>query len=83
MAARKTSANRVAGTLETKPITSVSQEISKTFLIEKVIPAIKENWPRDEIMIQFSFNKTTQDATLMRMTVNFVKLPWKMGLIFD
>ncbi|XP_057440743.1 uncharacterized protein LOC130732769 [Lotus japonicus] len=49
--AKRTSVNRVAGTLETKPITSVTREISRSFLIEKVIPAIKEKWPRDDIHI--------------------------------
>jgi hypothetical protein len=47
--ARRTSVNRVAGTLETKPINSVNRDVSRRFLLEKVIPAIKEKWPRDAI----------------------------------
>jgi hypothetical protein len=47
--AKRNSVNRVAGTLETKSITSVNREVCRKFLIEKVIPAIKEKWPRDEI----------------------------------
>ncbi|KAK2366852.1 hypothetical protein QL285_080188 [Trifolium repens] len=47
--AMRTSVNRVAGTLETKPITSVNRDVSRKFLLEKVIPAIKEKWPRDAI----------------------------------
>ncbi|MCH90256.1 transposase [Trifolium medium] len=47
--AKRTSVNRAAGTLVTKPIISVTREISRKFLIEKVVPAIKEKWPRDEI----------------------------------
>ncbi|OMO88922.1 hypothetical protein COLO4_20032 [Corchorus olitorius] len=32
--------------LETKPITSVRKKEMRSFLIEKVLPAIKEKWPR-------------------------------------
>lgn len=46
--ARRTSVNRVAGTLETKPITSVTKEVSRRFLINEVLPAIKEKWPRED-----------------------------------
>lgn len=45
--AKRNSVNRAAGTLETKPITSVTKEVSRTFLIEKVLPAIREKWPKD------------------------------------
>ncbi|GAA0159416.1 hypothetical protein LIER_16193 [Lithospermum erythrorhizon] len=44
--AQRRSRNGEAGTLEMKPITSVTREIVKQFLIEKVIHVIKENWPR-------------------------------------
>ncbi|CAK8566040.1 unnamed protein product [Lathyrus sativus] len=46
--ARRSSVNRAAGTLETKPITSINKEISRMFLINKVLPAIKEKWPREQ-----------------------------------
>ncbi|KAJ0092521.1 hypothetical protein Patl1_25458 [Pistacia atlantica] len=35
-------------TLETKPITSVKREVIRSFLLEKVLPAIKANWPRED-----------------------------------
>ncbi|GAA0142926.1 hypothetical protein LIER_03720 [Lithospermum erythrorhizon] len=44
--AQRRSRNRDVGTLEMKPITSVTREIVKDFLIQKVIPAIREKWPR-------------------------------------
>jgi len=47
--AKRTSVNRAAGTLITKPISSVNREVIRKFLLEKVIPAIKEKWPRDAI----------------------------------
>ncbi|KAL7598103.1 hypothetical protein Lser_V15G26393 [Lactuca serriola] len=44
--AKRSSKNRVAGTLETKPILSVNKEITKSWLIEKVLPDIRAKWPR-------------------------------------
>ncbi|GJS04025.1 hypothetical protein Tco_0320533 [Tanacetum coccineum] len=44
--AKRSSKNRVAGTLETKPITSVNKEVTRKWLIEKVLPDIRAKWPR-------------------------------------
>ncbi|XP_023760264.1 uncharacterized protein LOC111908693 [Lactuca sativa] len=44
--AKRSSKNRVAGTLETKPILSVNKEITKSWLIEKVLSDIRAKWPR-------------------------------------
>ncbi|OMP10453.1 hypothetical protein COLO4_04492 [Corchorus olitorius] len=46
---KRSSVNRPAGTLETKPITTVNKDIMKTFLIDKVLPAIREKWPHDDM----------------------------------
>ncbi|WCJ43832.1 hypothetical protein M5689_024545 [Euphorbia peplus] len=43
--AKRNSANRVAGNLETKPITSVTRNIMRSFFIEKLLRAIREKWP--------------------------------------
>jgi hypothetical protein len=45
-AAKRSSKNRAVGTMETKPIESVTKEVTKRFLIEKLYPAIREKWPR-------------------------------------
>jgi hypothetical protein len=45
--AQRTSVNRPAGTMETKPV-SVTAERYRQFLIEKVLPAIKARWPDRE-----------------------------------
>ena len=55
--AKRSSKNRMAGTLETKPILSVTKEVYRRCLIEQVLPAIHAKWPRDggsvtEILIQ-------------------------------
>ncbi|XP_065877171.1 uncharacterized protein [Euphorbia lathyris] len=47
--AKRTSANRVAGTMETKPITSVNRQVIRRYLIDKVLPAIREKWPREDL----------------------------------
>ena len=46
---KRNSVNRVAGTLETKPLTSVRGEVMRSYLIEKVLPAIKAKWPREDL----------------------------------
>nr|XP_016514427.1 PREDICTED: uncharacterized protein LOC107831196 [Nicotiana tabacum] len=43
--AKKNSKNRVAGTLEIKPILSVTKDVTRTCLIEKVLPVIRSKWP--------------------------------------
>jgi hypothetical protein len=43
--AQRGSRNRPRGTLETKPF-SVTKAIYKKFIMEKVLPAIKEKWPQ-------------------------------------
>ncbi|XP_050916007.1 uncharacterized protein LOC127131116 [Lathyrus oleraceus] len=47
--AKRSSINRAAGTLEIKPITSVNKQVIRSYLIEKVLPAINEKWLREEI----------------------------------
>ncbi|XP_058759685.1 uncharacterized protein LOC131633000 [Vicia villosa] len=46
--AKRSSANRVAGTLENKLIASVTREVNKMFLINHVLPAIKNVWPKED-----------------------------------
>jgi hypothetical protein len=47
--AQRRSANRPAGTLVVKPITSITRDVIKDFMTNKVLPAIREKWPREEI----------------------------------
>ncbi|XP_010689166.1 uncharacterized protein LOC104902922 [Beta vulgaris subsp. vulgaris] len=46
-AAKRTSKNRAKGTMITKVIESVNQKVTRDMLINEIIPAIKEKWPRD------------------------------------
>ncbi|XP_074266633.1 uncharacterized protein LOC141589912 [Silene latifolia] len=43
------SRNRDAGTLVTKSIPSITREVIRSFLIEKVVPAIKATWPIEDM----------------------------------
>ncbi|XP_021856181.2 uncharacterized protein [Spinacia oleracea] len=45
VATKRTSKNRVKGTIETKPVKSVNQIATRDMMINKLIPAIKEKWP--------------------------------------
>jgi len=47
--AKRTSANRVAGTMETKAMTLVNRDVIRSFFIEKVLLAIKAKWPREAL----------------------------------
>ncbi|KAI3511819.1 hypothetical protein L1887_18977 [Cichorium endivia] len=47
--AKRSSKNRVAGTLETKPILSVTKEVTRSWLIEKVLPDIRAKWPGSQL----------------------------------
>ncbi|KAL4346841.1 hypothetical protein GQ457_17G010120 [Hibiscus cannabinus] len=42
--ARHNSKNRQVGTLETKPILSVTKDVTRSCLIDKVLPAIRAKW---------------------------------------
>ncbi|XP_074293752.1 uncharacterized protein LOC141620902 [Silene latifolia] len=43
--AKRNSKNRVAGTMETKPIESITKQVVKDMLIGKVLPELKRKWP--------------------------------------
>ena len=43
--AKRRSKNRAAGTLETKAISSVTKDVIRSCLIEKVLPSIQTKWP--------------------------------------
>ncbi|XP_057791331.1 uncharacterized protein LOC131008473 [Salvia miltiorrhiza] len=45
VAAKRSSKNRVAGTLEQKPIESVSKPVMRDYFINKIVPAIIAKWP--------------------------------------
>ncbi|KAL2893707.1 Transposable element Tc3 transposase [Bienertia sinuspersici] len=44
--AKRNSKNRMAGTMETKAMQSITQEVMRHKFIHELLPAIKEKWPR-------------------------------------
>lgn len=44
-AAQISSKNRVDGTLETKACNSITKDIYRSYLLEKVVPEIRKKWP--------------------------------------
>ena len=53
--AKRKSRNRDAGTLISKPLTSIDKNTMRKYLIEKVLPAIKENFPRAGGFFNYTF----------------------------
>ncbi|XP_031259952.1 uncharacterized protein LOC116118124 [Pistacia vera] len=43
---RRSSKNHSAGTMETKTINSINKEIYRSYIVEKLLPAIRDKWPR-------------------------------------
>jgi len=47
--AKRSSVNRQAGTWEVKPIAHITRDVIREFMIERVLPAIREKWPMEDI----------------------------------
>ncbi|KAL6901930.1 hypothetical protein ACP4OV_004806 [Aristida adscensionis] len=47
--AKRSSVNRLAGTMEIKPITHITREVISKFMLQHVLPAIKAKWPREDM----------------------------------
>lgn len=76
--AKRNSKNRVAGTLESKPIVSVTKDVICSCMIENLLPAIKQKWPCSSsrtIFIQQDNAKPHLDINDM----NFVEAARKDG----
>jgi hypothetical protein len=65
--AQRRSVNRPVGTLVVKQITSITRDVIRDFMINKVLPAIREKWPHEEIN-QLIFIQ--QDNTPSHLEVN-------------
>ena len=85
--ARRASANRAADTLETKPITSVTKDIVRSYLIEKVIPAIKAKWPREDLNYPIFIQQDNARAHIQLVDEEFCRVATQngfevLGLVF-
>jgi len=43
------SQNRLRGELVIKPITSITRDVIRDFMLNKVLPAIRAKWPREDV----------------------------------
>lgn len=68
--AKRSSKNRSAGTVETKAITSVTQGIIRSCMIEKVLLSIRIKWPHISEWRLSVFSKTMQDSTFYHQMLN-------------
>ncbi|ETV70494.1 hypothetical protein H257_14149 [Aphanomyces astaci] len=84
VAAQRDSVNRKAGTLETKSIT-VTKDVYRTFLLDKVLPAIVAKWPYADHTIKLQHDNagahaTPEDAKLKAALDTYKALGWYMSL---
>ena len=47
--AKRRSVNREARTWEVKPIAHITRDVIREFMIQRVLPAIREKWPMEDI----------------------------------
>ncbi|KAL7142187.1 hypothetical protein ABFS83_08G107200 [Erythranthe nasuta] len=80
--ARRTSVNRVAGTMERKPITSVNRDIIRSYLIDKVIPAFKEKWPWEDSRYPIFIQQDNARSYIGQNDDEFLEQRYKVDLIF-
>ncbi|VFQ64020.1 unnamed protein product [Cuscuta campestris] len=45
-AAKRTSKNRSAGTMKTKPIPKITRDVMREMMVQQLLPAIREKWPQ-------------------------------------
>ncbi|XP_058215387.1 uncharacterized protein LOC131326570 [Rhododendron vialii] len=77
--AKCTSKNRVAGTLVTKAVT-VTKDVSRSCLIEKVLPAIRVKWPRSGEMETIVIQQDNAKAHIHPLDPKFLEAAHEDGL---
>ncbi|XP_049388575.1 uncharacterized protein LOC125864031 [Solanum stenotomum] len=77
--AKRNSKNRTAGTLETKPILSVTKDITRACLIEKVLPAIRSKWPASDSNIPICIQQDNARPHIGVNDLEFVEAAQKDG----
>lgn len=78
--AKRSSVNRPAGTIEMKPINSIKKDTIRQFMLEKVLPAIRENWPHEDAGKPIYIQQDNAKPHLSPMIDNSVRLLDKTGL---
>lgn len=62
-AAQRSSRNRPAGTMETKPVPKITRDVMRNMMVQKLLPAIREKWPgtTKHVLIQYDNTKLHVD----------------------
>ncbi|RHY41501.1 hypothetical protein DYB38_013685 [Aphanomyces astaci] len=82
--AQRKSANRAAGTYETKALT-VTKDVYRAFLVEKVLPAIVSKWPCPKRIVHLQHDNarahvTPYDAKLLAAFASYSKSGWTFAI---
>jgi hypothetical protein len=80
------SGNRPRGTMETK-LVSVTRKVSREFLIEKVLPAIKEKWPLEDHWSPIFIQQDNAKTHVLPNDHEFLEAAaiggWNISLVFQ
>ncbi|XP_071911419.1 uncharacterized protein [Coffea arabica] len=77
--AKRNSKNRVAGTLETKSILSVTKEVYRRCLIDNVLPAIRAKWPQSDVISPIFIQQDNAKPHIDPMDVEFIEAATREG----
>ncbi|KAH6800736.1 hypothetical protein C2S52_001200 [Perilla frutescens var. hirtella] len=79
--AKMASKNRSRGTLETKPIESITQEVIRDCLINQVLPAIKAKWPTEASKVIY-IQQDNAKPHIKDLDINFREASSANGFVF-
>ena len=76
------SQNRLRGEQVIKPITSITRDVIRDFMVNRVLPAIRAKWPREDVNKPIFIQQNNAPSNLKVDDPFFVRLLSKMGLTF-
>jgi hypothetical protein len=68
--AKRKSLNRPRDTMVTKAMTSLTRDVVRRFVIDKLLPNIKSKWPLEDQHNTIGYNKTIVEHTLPLMILS-------------
>ncbi|KAJ0035496.1 hypothetical protein Pint_25039 [Pistacia integerrima] len=77
--ARRSSKNRSAGTMETKTINSINKEIYQSYIVEKLLPAIRDKWPRIDAGSPIFIQQDNVKPHIVWMMIIFERLQYQQA----
>ncbi|XP_027109397.1 uncharacterized protein [Coffea arabica] len=77
--AKRNSKNRVAGTLETKPILSMTKEVYRRCLIDNVLPTIRAKRPQSDVISPIFIQQDNAKPRIDPMDVELIEAATREG----